>query len=395
MSTTPTITQLTPTGLVVSLLDDRIAQLTTALQGIFGEDINVDANSFDGQTIGIMSESINNLDQLAEALYQAFNPNTATGAALSLLVQLNGITRNLGSYSVVDLVCTGSVSADVPAGSLISSADGTTQWETSTDAVIDSTGSTTVSAQCTEIGAIAGLANTLTTISSPTYGWLTVSNTEDAVVGSNQETDSDLRARRNDSVGESAQGIIEAIQAAVSNVTGVTQAQVYENPTDSAAVSTDNPYGLAPHSINAVVLGGANSDIAEAIWLKRSGGLVMLGATQVPITDSFGNMHNMYFDRPTAVPIYIVLNVHVSSKYPSNGDALITAAILTWALSNQLIGINVVQSELYTPINTVAGVSVRSLYIGTAPSPSSSSDITIPYKDIAQFSSINITINHV
>jgi uncharacterized phage protein gp47/JayE len=394
MSTTPTITALTSSGLVVSLLEDRIAQWTAMLQSIFGPTINVDPNAIDGQVVGIVANSINNLDQLVEAVYNAFNPATATGAALSLLVQSAGLTRNLGSYSTAPLGITGTAfTTTVPSGSLVKSADGSTTWTTTTDVTIDSTGTAQVTAQCSVIGSVAASAGTLTIIGSPVYGWQTVTNIADATLGASQETDDELRQRFFASVGNPAQGIIESIYAAIANVTGVTQCQVYENFTDSSTVSEDNPYGLAPHSMNAVALGGADVDIRTAIWLKRSGGLTMLGANVGTIIDKYGNTRTISFDRPTDVPIYIVANIVQRLGFPTGGAQLIQAALAAWGILNQLIGVDVIQSELYTPINTIAGVSISSLYVGTAANPTSSDNIEIPYNGIATFSAANIVVN--
>ena len=87
------MTQLTAQGFTRTRLDERLSQLQDAMRAIFGPNINLDPDTMDGQTLGIFAESTSNLDQLAEDVYHSFNPQSATGVALSRLVQLNGIRR--------------------------------------------------------------------------------------------------------------------------------------------------------------------------------------------------------------------------------------------------------------------------------------------------------------
>lgn len=388
MSTSPTITQLTPQGLIVSLIDDRIAQLTAAYIAIFGVNINLDANSIDGQLTGVFAESFNNLDLLVEAVYQSFNPSTSAGAALSRLVQLNGITRNLGSFSTVTLTCSGNAGFSIPIGSLVTSADGTSVWASSIAATFDNSGTAQIPFQCTTIGPVAAEPGELTKITTQQFGWQTVTNTSAATPGSAQETDAELRIRRAASTATSAQGIIEAIFGAIDNLTGVTQLQVYENYTDDI-----DSNGQLPHSINCVVLGGDQQAILDTIWLKRSAGCNVLGAISGTVVDSYDNNHVMRFDRPTPVLIYITVDVTRRAGFPSNGATLIQEAIASWGDANQLIGSDVIRSELYTPTNTVPGISISNLLIGFSSGSEGNTDLSIPFNAIAVIDTANIVVN--
>ncbi len=376
------------TGFTLETLAQRIAALQASFQAIFGPDINLDPNSIDGETLGIFAESASNLDLLAQAIYQSFDPAQATAAALSRLVTLNGINRMLGTFSLVALTCTGTAGTDIPAGSLVNSADGSSQWATLDDAVIGDGGTVVVSAACTVIGPVVAASGALTSIATPLYGWQTVTNASAAIPGTNTETDEALRARRNQSTATPSQGIIDGIFGAILNIEGVTAAVLYENPSNE----TDGN-GLPPHSMNLVVQGGAATDIGNALWLKRSVGSTQLGAQSVIIEDSFGNPHQMNFDVPTEIEIYVIVNGNQLPGYPSDGITEIQNAIMAWVLANLSIGDEVVQSALYTPINTVAGVSITSVYIGTAPSPSSTANIAIAFNAIASFDPSRITVN--
>lgn len=377
-----------PNGFALISLLQRIAALQASFQGIFGPDINLDPNSIDGETMGVFAESAANLDLLAQTLYQSFDPAQAAGAALSRLVTLNGINRMLGSFGLVALTCTGTAGTVIPAGSLVTSADGSSQWTTLDDATIGDAGTVVISAACTIIGPVAALFGTLTVRSTVIYGWQTVTNATAAIPGTNAEMDEALRARRNQSTATPSQGIIDGIFGAILNISGVTAAVLYENPTD---ITDGN--GLPPHSMNLVVQGGADIDIGNALWLKRSVGSTQVGAQAVTIEDSFGNPHIMKFDVPTEIDIYVIVNGNQLPGYPSDGIAQVQNAIVAWVLANLSIGDEVVQSALYTPINTIPGVSITSVFIGTAPAPSSTANIAIAFNAIAAFDPSRITVN--
>jgi uncharacterized phage protein gp47/JayE len=383
------MTQINSTGFEMTRLDERFEQLVQAMKIIFGDDINVSPNSVDGMTLGIYAESINNLDQLAEAVYQSFNPDTATGVALSRLVKLNGITRQPGSYSTVTLQCTGTQGTVIPAGSLVTADDGSTTWETTADATIDASGTILVQAQSTNMGPFAASANTITSIATPIYGWQAVTNPDVASAGAYEETDEELRIRRALSTTSTATGPVDAIRGALLNQLGVTQAVVYENITDAVDAN-----GQPAHSVYAIVQGGADQTVLDTIWFKKPPGVNVHGSVSGVVVDTAGFPHTMKFDRPVATPVYIVANIKKRAGYPANGTALIKSALAAFGNEHFTIGQAVIQSEFYAPLlNAISSTgSILSLYIGTAPDPDATADIAIAYNALATFDAVRITV---
>jgi hypothetical protein len=74
---------------------------------------------------------------------------------------------------------------------------------------------------------------------------------------------------------------------------------------------------------------------------------------------------------------------------------LIKAAIVSFAQSQFSIGDSVIQSELYAPIMSAIQNtgSILSLFIGLAPTPTTTTDIAIAYNAIADFDPGLITVN--
>lgn len=375
-------------------LDAILDDLNAEMKAIFGDNFNVSPESPDGQINGVFAESQANLWELLQVAYNAFNPNAATGVQLSNLVQLNGITRLPATSSASQLTLTGTPNTIIPAGSLVSTSDTGDQFSTRTTVTLDSLGSALVFADSVEVGAIEASIGTLTVIDTPITGWSTVTNTLPTTLGSLEETDSDLRARRKRSIANSAQNIVDAIFAAVADIDGVTQTVVLENDTDA----TDSN-GLPPHSFQVIAVGGDDTDIANAIWLNKPAGIPAFGDTDVIINDSQGLPHTISFSRPTTIPIYVEVNLTTDSNYPNDGDELIKQAIVDYANGDLVEGFDfglsddVVLTRLYTPVNTIPGHEIDSIYIDTSPSPTTSNNITIGATEVALFTVDNITVN--
>lgn len=385
---------VTPEGFNRKRLDQLLSELNDEVKSIFGDNFNVSPESPDGQINGVVSESNANLWEIANEAYDAFNPSAATGVSLSNLVQLNGLNRLAATSSRVQVTLFGTAGTIIPIGSLISTNDTGAQFSTETQITLDVGGNGVVFVSAIETGPIAALSGTLTVIDTPVTGWDTSTNVVDATEGRNEETDVELRSRRERSVSRDAQATIDAIFSAIGNIPGVTSVTVLENDTDAIDAN-----GLPPHSFQVIVVGGDNTIIAETIWLKKPAGITSFGSTTVQIEDSQGTPHDIGFSRPTTIDIYVTVDITTDSNYPAGGDDLIKQAIVDYANGELVQGRgfslseDVVYTRLYTPINSVQGHEIDSLKVGTSPSPTGEVNIPIAPTEISNFLVANIIVN--
>jgi len=259
-------------------------------------------------------------------------------------------------------------------------------WSSSSNLGINKA-SNIASIQAIETGPIYQEANTINQIQTPVLGWDSVTNPLAVAVGSDEETDSQLRERFRQSKYLRATNILEALYSALISLDNIQEVQIYENDTDV----TDEK-GIPAHSFLPIVLGGLDSEVANTIWKRKPLGIRSVGNTSVNIYDSQGFAHQIGFQRPSPVTIYINLNLTTDSNYPENGDDSIKTALVSYFSNNFGIGDDVIYSRLYTPINSVAGHQVNSLTIGTSSNPSGTSNIVIPFNAIASLSTTNIII---
>lgn len=380
-------TQLTSAGFQRDGLDVILAKYQAAMIAIFGPSINIDPDTLDGQMLGIFAEGISNEDQLAEAVYNSFNPSLATGSGLSRLVQLNGINRIAGAYSTGLATFTGIANTVIPSGTLISNPSTQDQFSTVADATIGAGGAVTVAIICTVMGAVSAPANSLTKLVTPQFGVTSVTNLSDITIGRAQETDSELRIRRAKSVAIASQSLVNSLEGGLLAVPNVTNCVVFENSSDAVDAN-----GLPPHSVCCIVSGGSDSDIAQMIWLLKSLGVTLFGTSSSVAIDAKGRSHSISFSRPIDVPVHIAINITKKDGYPSTAPDDIANAIVAWGLANQSIGEEVIYSRLYEPINSVLGFSVSSLAIGRSSEAMQASNIVLSYSELASFSVANIAI---
>lgn len=239
---------------------------------------------------------------------------------------------------------------------------------------------------CTEFGPNAQDTATIQTIVTPVIGWLSVNNPYPAVTGRFTETDEELRLRFLSSKADSASSNIDAINSAIINTEGVISSIVYENET-----TTTDSFGIPPKAFMPIVRGGIPSQIAAAIWANKPAGIASHGNTSVVLNDIFGNPRTVKYEVPTLLNVYISLNLTTDGNFPGDGEELIKQALIQHFTAFG-VGEDVIYSRLYTPINSVAGFQVNSLTIGTTPSPVGTSNIVVPFNQIAYVDASLITI---
>lgn len=384
------MSQIDENGLIVDRYDDIFQKIVADLKSVWGEGIRSDPQSVIGQFLAIFSEAIADQNELIEAVANIFDPGAATGVFLSELVQLNGLTRKEKLYSTTTLRCSAhpTQGTTIPAGSEVSDPTIGKRFQTDVQIVIAAGATGDVSATAKDTGPIAAPAGTLTKIETPVFGWDSVTNLTDAQEGRDEESDTELRIRRDDAATKTGTGTITAIRAALLDVEGVDMVEIQAN--NSNTTVGDVP----PQHIRVVVNGGSDSDIAETLFGTVAAGIGYTGSTSYVYTEEeSGDQFTIRWDRPSEVLIYIIVNLTIDAAYPGDGDALIKSDLVDYFEENLFLGDTVVHSRLYTPINETPGHTVDSLYIGTSPSPTQEDDIPMDIDQIARTDETVIIIN--
>jgi uncharacterized phage protein gp47/JayE len=91
--------------------------------------------------------------------------------------------------------------------------------------------------------------------------------------------------------------------------------------------------------------------------------------------------------------VFIVANVVQKPGWPTTGAQMIKDNIVAWALANQSIGEEVIQSRLYGPVNDVPGHSITTLFLGFAAAPATETNLAIAFNELASFDQSRIVVN--
>jgi uncharacterized phage protein gp47/JayE len=328
-------------GLTIPTYTDILNWLIGQYLGIYGNAAYLGTDAADYQDIAVRALQASDFGQSLQALYLAFNPQTAIGASLDLLGKLIGTARKAASHSIALVTLTGTPGAVVTSG-MVRDVNGN-YWDVASPATIGSSGTVAVIATARDAGNITANPGDISSISTPTAGWTAVTNLAAAIPGQAVEPDSQYRARLMVAQTKPSVSLVAGTAAAVAAVSGVTRSQVYENPTGDV-----DAYGNPAHSITCVVEGGTPADIAQAIYSNRGIGCQTNGTTTENVTDSNNNSIIMpiSFDVLGYVPVYVSLNVHGLTGFTSAAQAAIASAIVDY-LNSLGIGEGVVFSELY------------------------------------------------
>lgn len=219
---------------------------------------------------------------------------------------------------------------------------------------------------CETVGPIDVIAGDVTSIYTPVNDWVSVRNLVDGYTGRYLETDEEARIRRKVAfrTGKSTE---EAIYRWITNyVPGIAYCSVVSNRT--MEVDQD---GRSPKSVEVIVQGGKDIEVANAIWKTAPAGIQVgldpvnpfSGNTMVQVTDYMGNPQKVYFSRPA--PKYLWVEVSYSlyndEAFALDGLLQIQNAIVNWAGKEYSLGKDVIPSRLLQAVYTVAGLGVCSI----------------------------------
>jgi hypothetical protein len=218
------------------------------------------------------------------------------------------------------------------------------------------------------------------------------------VLGSNVESDSQLRGRQALSVSLSAKTLVDSTLAGIAALAGVTRYGRIgvENPTGAV-----DSYGNPAHSISMVVEGDTDLNVATAIYNNKTPGCLTNGTTSVAVTDPIsGNTMNIGFFRPTYVPIYTTVNIHPLTGWTTATKTAVQTAINTYINALQIGEELTISGLIYAAMSVMPNTllpqfSVKAMYAATTPTPTVSNDIPMNFNQVAQSSLANVIVTLV
>ena len=164
------------------------------------------------------------------------------------------------------------------------------------------------------------------------------------------ESDAEVRQRMNLATASSSVFSLDAMEAELRKISGVSQLLIRVNDEDTTLDS------IPGHTIAAYVNGGNAGLVANAIWRKKPPGIGTYGTVSRTVTDEKGNSHTVKFSRPTLLSISFRIELR---SYSGFDEAAVTAAmrsaLMTYINETMDIGEALNIPQLYGLLYQAAG----------------------------------------
>lgn len=327
--------KITSGGIKIADYDQIQTALINAYKEVYGSDIDLANTTADGVYINNLALIINNILQSFKILYSNLDVNTASGVYLDSLCRLANITRKRATQSIAQLSLTSTLDVILNSGTKFVDYTGNTwtyngptwsfdlantTWTSSTGTVINDA-NLPISVTCDSYGAIVASAGSI--YQTLEYSTITVSQPTAANVGLEDETDSELRARRAQSTGATGTTVLESLVGALLDVLGIEDVQVINNNTTVTSRQNDGT-DVGPHDVYVVIRRSQpveDSTIGSIIYNKLTPGIRTIQTADsttgvsknyVAILDENINWINQNIYWKEAVPIHPTCSVTIT-----------------------------------------------------------------------------------
>lgn len=310
---------VTSNGLEVQSYDDILTNIQDGMNSIYAEDgetINFGSETPDGQVTNILAQLGTDVRELAQGVYNSFDPDKCSGSVQDSRYALNYLFRKGGTFTIqnIDVTVNKTVTLqgldgsynDINAASYTVSDNAGSLWYLIDTSTITA-GTTSLPFRSQNYGSYQPAIGTITNQVTKVLGVTGVTNSVAATtLGAAQESDLQFRVRRNRSTAVKGQNNIDALLGQILDLDGVTDATTFVNiPT-----ADDYDSNIPDYAVWTIVEGGANSDIAMAIY-QNSTGFPTYGTVSVNVPAVSGQVFEVNFDRANPVALYIQFDLKV------------------------------------------------------------------------------------
>lgn len=280
------IIQFTNSGIAVADYPLIRSSLVEKFKEIYGSDIDLSTGSADGIYIETLSLLINNICQAFKQFYSSLDIQTASGKSLELLCSLSNVSRKPATYSTASINVTLNDTETTFTTNSISFLDKNgNEWkyESANNPLTFEPGITqTIIVTCTQLGPIKAEKGWINK-TLDTQVLMSVQQLEDANVGSNEETDNQLRARRNQSLGSTGITVLESLVGSLLSLTGINDVKIYNNDSNEIITTKDNTK-INSHEVYVIIRKNNNIEIADSligsiIYEKMTPGIMTVSFT--------------------------------------------------------------------------------------------------------------------
>ena len=390
-------------GIIVPDTGTVQTDVENEFQSNFGADMDMSASSPQGRLIEMETLSRIGVVSLCALIANQINIDYATGQYLDAIGAFYGVSRHGATKTRVLATVSGVNGTIIPAGSIAKTTAGDSFYLES-ETTIPPTGNTQSYFLSVESGAIPCATGTLTNIVSQTVGWETINNPAAAEIGSAMESDFAYRNRIK-AARYTGTSLTESIKTRLQLIDNVKSSFAWDNSEQTTQTYDGIP--VDGNSILVVVDGGADEDVAKAIFNAISGGCGYTSISGQSVTvnvvdGAYGVSYPVTFNRPDVLDIDVVIDVKDVGYTGDDLEGDVKKAILAWSVGGVdnvdglKIGQNVSPFEIAAAVSDLLpSIYVKSVKICLHEGTPATTELTCTVAEIYSVAAANITVNVV
>jgi uncharacterized phage protein gp47/JayE len=355
---------LDPTGFSIKTLPVINQEMEDAIHQGISPTLNLSSTSALGQLKGVTASHLSEVWDAALALWKSWDVDSAEDAALDRIAALTGSRRNPAVASQALMTITLEAGTYVAHSLTVNPVgDPNTRFDNSFDITVPTAQTLTGQLfEATVTGPINVPAGQLSVITSPVTGFSGPTNPSAVVPGSERESNAAFRQRRELELALKGSTTVDAIRADLLQTVGPAGTPVFsfvsviENDTDATVD------GVPPHSFEALVIGGTNEQVWDALLAAKPAGIRAHGAVSGVALDSQSNPHTLGFSRPAnnEVNFYIIVDA-VAGRFA--GAQAVADAVTDYFEQNQSVGSDVIHSAYVREVMKIPGVVDAAVHV--------------------------------
>lgn len=306
---------LNDNGLSVKTGKDIRDELVASFKEIYGDDINLDSNTQDGQIIDIFTKFNTDIREMIQEIYNTGDPDLCRGAIQDVRYRINNLFRQAGSFTEVEINVTANKTVkldgldsninDISAAAYGVSDDAGNVFYLINSHEIEGGKSEHLLFRASVQGDIYPTIGTIVNQVTIVPGITSVINDRAPLrIGRIEETDAEFAYRRERATELKAMNSNDAMRSQLLNLPDVTDAYVYNHDYEHEGEGGLDPDGIPPHYIWVIVDGGSPSDIASTIY-ANSTGAGMVGSIEAETLTASKQKFKVKYDRVEGVPLFI------------------------------------------------------------------------------------------
>lgn len=355
---------ITENGILIPDVSDVLAGRLTDMTNSLGGGASQSLSSPQGQIAQSDTEIIAQVYDKLACLFNQVNPDYATGRFQDGIGRIYFMDRISARGTVVTATCIGKVNTTIPAGSSAVDSNGYI-YQSIDNAIIPSTGSIDVQFVNTTTGPIPCASGALNQIYRAVSGWDSITNASPGVVGVDVESRIAFETRRRESVARNSRNMDGSTLSALLETDGVLDAYVWSNRTAATVSKGATAFPVLAHSIFISVYGGADADVAEAIFNTYNPGANMNGDTTYIVYDNVRYLppypqYEMQWQKAIPTKVYFKVQLDSSLNPPSDISQQVKSMIVSVfngeyeGIGKARIGSTINAGKYYAPVISIS-----------------------------------------